>query len=96
MLDTLAVTDFEPLLNTEISFRAANGEFQLTLAEAVLLNQPSPRPVAPFRLTFRSAHHYRLPQGIYELQHPQHGPLQLMMVPMQPDARGAAFEVIFN
>ena len=96
MLENLALTDFEPYLDTPMVFRAANAEFSLTLAEALPLKQPSPRPVAPFRLTFRSPERYRVPQGLYELQHPQHGPIQLMMVPLQPDAHGALFEVIFN
>lgn len=96
MLETLAVTDFEPLLDSTIRFRAANAEFSLTLAEASLLNQPSPRPAPAFRLLFRSPERYRLPQGMYEMQHPTLGPMEVMMVPIQPDARGALFEMIFN
>lgn len=96
MLETLAVTDFTPLLNASVQFRAANAELALTLVEAALLNQPSPRPAPAFRLIFRSPERYRLPQGVYALVHPTHGALEVMMVPIQPDAQGALFEVIFN
>lgn len=96
MLDQLSVADFEPLLRSELRFRAANGEFTLQLEEAALLQQPSPRPTAPFKLMFRSPEKRTLPQGTFELQHPVHGPIALFMVPLQPDAEGPSFEVIFN
>lgn len=96
VLDQLSLADFEPLLRSELRFRAADGEFALRLDEVVPLGQPSPRPSAPFRLTFRSPQQRYLPQGIFELQHPVHGPLALFMVPLQPDAQGPVFEVIFN
>jgi hypothetical protein len=96
VLDQLSLADFEPLLQSKLLFRAANGEFDLELAQATPLNQPSPRSQPPFRLIFRSAEQRRLPQGTFELQHPTHGPIALFMVPLQPDAIGPSYEVIFN
>lgn len=95
-MDQLSIADFDPLLLSELTFRAADGEFTLTLAEAALLHQPSPRPTPPFRLLFRSAEGRKLPQGNFELQHPRLGPLPMFLVPLQPDAGGPMFEVIFN
>lgn len=96
MLDQLSLADFEPLLQSTLLFRAADGEFELQLADARPLAQPSPRPQPPFRLIFRSAEQRRLPQGTFELQHPTHGPMAMFMVPLQPDAIGPSYEVIFN
>ena len=96
MLDQLSLADFASHLSQDFVFRAADGTFQLRLIEAVPLRQPSPRPHPPFRLLFRSADQLRLPQGNYELQHPQQGALILFMVPVQPDAQGPCYEVIFN
>jgi hypothetical protein len=96
VLDNLSLADFQPLLQSRLTFRAADGEFELELAEATLLNQPSPRPQPPFRLILRSAQQLRLPQGAFELQHPTHGPLVVFMVPLQPDALGPSYELIFN
>lgn len=95
MLDQLSLADFEPLLQRSLDFRAADGEFVLQLTEASPLNQPSPRSQPPFRLIFRSGGKH-LPQGTFELMHPNHGPLALFLVPLQPDAQGPSFEVIFN
>lgn len=95
MLENLSLADFEPLLQRHLRFRAADGEFDLQLTEAIPLNQPSPRPQPPFRLIFRSSQQ-RLPQGTFELHHPTLGPLSMFMVPLQPDAQGPSYEVIFN
>lgn len=96
MLDQLSLADFESHLSHDFAFRAADGEFQLRLIEATPLRQPSPRPHPPFRLLLRSESQLRLPQGNYELQHPDRGALVLFMVPVQPDPQGPCYEVIFN
>ena len=96
MLESLSVADFAPLLASDLDFRAANGEFRLTLVAAEPLNQPSPRPAPAFRLLLQSSSGQRLPQGTFEMLHPVRGPLQLFMVPIQPDAGGSRFEIIFN
>lgn len=96
MLEQLTVGDFESLLNAPLAFRAADGAFQLDLIGATPLNQPSPRPAPPFRLLLRSGEGRQLPQGCFELQHPAHGAMVVFMVPVQPDATGPCYEIIFN
>lgn len=96
MLLALRLEDFSPLLDQNICFRAADGTFDLRLVEAAALAQPSPRPHPAFRLILQSGTGLRLPQGTFALEHPQHGTLELFMVPIQPDAGGTRYEVIFN
>jgi hypothetical protein len=59
----------------------------------------APRPGQPrlsFSLVFSGPRGLFLPQRIYRLEHESLGVLELFLVSVQPDARGALFEAVFN
>jgi hypothetical protein len=49
-----------------------------------------------FSLVFSGPRGLFLPQRIYRLEHESLGVLDLFLVSVQPDARGALFEAVFN
>ena len=69
----------------------------LTLSEVKKLGGGRPGRRAPFSLIFRPADpRFYAPQQIYLLTHPKLGPLDIFLVPIQPDAVGARFEAVFT
>ena len=94
MLDlaTLTPAQFEPLLGSRF---AVDGTADvLELLTVTRLQSPSPR-AEPFSLTFGSNTH-RLLQSTFRLAHADLGELDVFLVPLQPDARGALYEAVFN
>jgi hypothetical protein len=49
-----------------------------------------------FSLLFRGPRERHLPQRIYHLEHDAFGMLELFLVPLAPDARGALFQAVFS
>lgn len=96
MLNTLSAADFESLVGQSLSFEFAAGAIALELIEVRIIKNPSPRAAPPFSLLLRGPRSSPLIQGMYRLQHPVHGTLELFMVPLGPDPHGMAYEVIFN
>jgi hypothetical protein len=97
MLDTLTLADFEALAGQSLPISQGERRGTLEVAEVRPLRNPSPRAAAPFVLTLRDpGAKGALPQGVYRLAHPQHGDLDLFMVPVGPDASGMCYEVVFN
>ena len=66
----------------------------LELLEVQRLRSPSSR-AQPFSLTFTSRTHQLL-QDTFRITHAELGEFQLFIVPIQPDARGALYEAVFN
>lgn len=94
MLDlaTLTPEQFDPLIGSR--FAVNNVADVLELIEVTRLNSPSPR-TQPFSLTFTSSTH-KLLQDVFRLAHADLGEFELFLVPIQPDARGALYESVFN
>ncbi len=94
MLDLATVTpeQFDPLIGTRFS---VNGIADvLELLEVTRLKSPSSR-AQPFSLLFTSKSH-KLLQDTFQLAHTELGELEVFIVPLQPDVRGALYEAVFN
>jgi hypothetical protein len=72
------------------------GSVPAKLTEATAIGgPPSPAGRAPFSLLFRAPAGTGLAQGIHRLEHDRIGPIELFLVPLQPDADGARYEAVF-
>ena len=96
MLDRLRKEDFEALIGQKIHVAAGNASAELEVAEASALKSPSPRETPPFRLILRSREGWRAPQGIFRIEHPTLGTLEMFAVPVGPDSLGLCYEILFN
>jgi hypothetical protein len=96
MLDRLRKEDFEPLLGKTLTLQAGEEAIAFEVAQVLPINNPSPRPEAPFALILRAPNTCRAAQGIFRMDHPTHGALDLFVVPVGPDGQGMCYEVIFN
>jgi hypothetical protein len=96
MLDKLAREDFEPLVGGTMQLVCGEVLVSVEVVEARALASPSPRATPPFALLLRAPMDFRGGQGMYRLEHPKHGPIDLFLVPVGPDAKGMCFEAVFN
>jgi len=96
MLDRLRREDFEPLIGERIKVTSGDASAELEVAEASSLKSPSPRETPPFRLILRSRENWRAPQGMFRVDHPTLGTLEMFAVPIGPDAQGLCYEILFN
>lgn len=62
------------------------------------VSAPAPDRARPFSIVFRAPGDCDLPQGIYRLEHPVIGALELFLVPIGPDRarRHRLYEAVFN
>ena len=96
MLDRLRKEDFVPLLGDKLKVCAGNSETELEVKEVVSLAAPSPRAAAPFYVVLRSRDGWRAAQGMFRIEHPELGALELFTVPIGPDGEGLCYQIIFN
>jgi len=96
MLEKLRKEDFEPLIGQKIKVGAGAASAELEVAEASELKSPSPREAPPFRVILRSHEGWRAPQGMFRVEHPTLGDLELFVVPIGPDGKGLCYEILFN
>ncbi len=96
MLDKIESSVFSALTGQRLRMSWRDGATDLEVASVGDLPSNSPRPVKPFSLTLRSRERWNGPQGIYALDVPGVGTLELFVVPITPDAEGTNYEVIFN
>jgi hypothetical protein len=96
MLDQLRREDFAELIGQTVEVRAGESSTRLEIAEALPLQSPSPRSTPPFRVTLRSRDDWRAPQGMFRIEHPRLGSLDLFAVPSGPDGIGYCYEITFN
>jgi hypothetical protein len=96
MLDKLRKEDFEPLIGQKLKVSAGASSTQLEVADAASLKSPSPRATPPFRVILRSRENWRVPQGMFLIQHPTLGQLEMFAVPVGPDGQGLCYEILFN
>lgn len=101
MLDTLNISDFQPLLNKHITIRFQHPDATLPaeLIEVKAINSYSTPDSkrSPFSITLRTQQQGQYySQAIYTIEHPEKGDLEVFMVPIGPDGEGMRYEVVFN
>ena len=96
MLDRLRKEDFEPLVGSRLKVTSGASATELEVAEANELKSPSPRATRPFRVILRSREGWRAPQGMFRVEHPTLGTLEMFAVPIGPDGTGLCYEILFN
>lgn len=95
MLETLKKEDFSSLAPNALAIDYQGQRIAFSVTESRDLPPISPRQT-PFAIILQGPPDPLLSQGIYALQHPQHGQLDLFMVPISRSATNAQYEVIFN
>lgn len=96
MLDRLRKEDFEPLVGQKIKVYKDESGSELEVKEVVATRSPSPRATEPFRIVLRSRDGWVAAQGMFRIEHPTLGALELFAVPIGPDGEGLCYEIIFN
>jgi len=100
MLEDLTHSDFIPHVGTPFSLDLGEvGQVELELIEVRPLEGAAGPPETkrePFSLLFRGPADAALHQQVYGLQHQALEPLELFLVPLQPDTEGTLFEAIFT
>lgn len=97
MIKTLLIDDFRSLVGTQLELRFGDqsqaGQVLSVSEHATHKKQAR----TPFSLIIRSGPRDRFwPQGIHRLVHPDHGELDLFMVPIGPDDAGMRYEINFG
>lgn len=95
MIEFLTRQDFETLSPGSLGLEHKGQRLEVQVVETRALPPISPRQ-NPFALVLAGPAAPALPQGIYGLLHPQHGRLELFMVPIGRDASHTRYEFIFN
>jgi len=96
MTDELSLDDFLPLLGQSLAIECAGQRLALEVKEVLPIDSPSPRQAPPFSLTLRTRDGWRGGQGIYTLDHPVRGALEIFFVPIGPDGEGWCYQAVFN
>ena len=99
MLDlaTVRLEQFAACLDQDFEIVFSDGTLPAKLVEAKQWGPDQPANVRqPFSLTFRLARSLRLPQGIYQMRHPQLGEMEIFLVQVAGDANTSTLEAVFN
>jgi hypothetical protein len=95
MIEDISRQMFLEALNTRFAVRTADGvAYQLELNQVV--DYGSTREQEQFSLLFLAPTNAVPWQGIYQLEHPTLGNLDLFLVPVALDANGLQFEAVIN
>ncbi|MCB1560037.1 MAG: hypothetical protein KDI75_02885 [Xanthomonadales bacterium] len=76
--------------------RADGSRLSLRLHGVSPLGAHGPRPVPPFSAILIAPDGTQLAQGVYALEHPTLGQLELFLVPIAPKDGQPAYEIVFN
>jgi hypothetical protein len=95
-LDKVTGADFRPFIGSDFEIRFDDGTYHLRLVAVDDLQAWEGQQRLGFSLTFSGEKKAVLPQGTWKLEHGQAGPLEIFLVPIQPDADGPRYEAIFN
>lgn len=97
MIEKLTIEDFESIHGMTIALHF-DGECQDgEVIESRRVPGGVPGGREPFSVIVRSGGVDRYwPQGVYVLEHPDHGELELFMVPIGPDDEGMRYELSFS
>ena len=81
--------------NIEIA-RTDGPPLRLQLCEVKPLGVRGPRLAPPFSVTLSAPDGTQLIQGVYAIEHPTLGRLELLLVPIGRLADGPGYEIVFN
>jgi hypothetical protein len=94
-LAALSIGDFSPHIDAVFEMQTAGGAVPLTLAEAKTVGN-SGRAGGAFSLVFVVPKGPWQPQGIYPVQHPTLGTMEIFLVPVGPAFGGNSYQAIFT
>src|SRR4051812_43655213 len=95
-LSDLVPDDFNQIAESLLA-RTPAGDIAVSLTvESVSPLPPHPMRAQPFSVILRGPRLPALPQGIYSIDHPRRGPVDLFLVPIAEDAHGRRYEATFN
>jgi hypothetical protein len=96
-LNQLTHAHFEPYVGQAFQCSDGKNSCPLTLAKVrKLAGGRAGAPREPFALDFEGVPTLRIPQGIYRVEHPQLGTMEIFIVQTGASATASHFEVIFN
>lgn len=95
MIDQLNRQDFSDLADGALQIEHEGRSIPVKVVETHDLPARSPR-AAPFSVVLEGPASPLLAQAIHPVLHPQHGRLDLFVVPISCNAVHARYEVIFN
>ena len=93
-LADLKLDDFSPHLDTDFGMQAAGGRIALRLAKVAPAGE-SGRTGGAFSLLFAAPAGPWLPQGIYPVEHPSFGTIEIFLVPIGPLQGGNGYQAVF-
>ncbi len=98
MFADFSLDNFEPLLGQAFEISTAPGSVSAVLIQACNLReaQGAGRLSRQFSLIWRGPRNVVLEQGIYPVQHPALGTMELFLVCLGPDAEGMRYEAVFT
>jgi hypothetical protein len=98
MLDLATVTreQFADCLDQDFEIVFTDGTLPVKLFEARSLGVRPESIREPFALAFLAGRPLRLPQGTYQMRHPQLGEMEIFLVQVAADQTGSTFEAVFN
>lgn len=97
MPDRLELATFEPHVDEAFGVEVVGGSLELTLTEASAGPwQPEGESTFAFELIFRGPADPMLPQAIYRLTHPELGPLDIFIVPLERTGEGTTYQAVFS
>lgn len=95
-LDQIPAEDFTTLIGQALAAQAADRTFELTVVATDVSPHPTGRALPGFSVQLRGPAGLELGQGVYAIEHPQHGRLEVFMTPIRRDASGLLCEAVFN
>ena len=95
MLERLTRRDFDGLPAGALAVEHAGARLPMEVLQLRDLPRVSPR-AEPFAVVLGGPSAPMLQQGIHALIHPDHGRLDVFMVPIGRNAGGVHYEIIFN
>lgn len=97
MLEKLTLEDFESIRGRPLTLRFGDQTQTGVVIQAHTVAGGRPDSREPFSVILRSGSSDSYwPQGAYILEHPDHGELELFMVPVGPDDEGMCYELSFS
>ena len=95
-LATVTCEQFTACLNQDFEIVFTDGTLPVRLSEARPLGVRPESIREPFSLAFVAGRPLQLPQGTYQMRHPQLGEMSIFLVQVAADQTSSTFEAVFN